>query len=524
MTLVGYDPLCLEERPVQEWLKESPDNFVVIADNNPKSYGQNKGETTEEWISRVKKDGKGKIFCMTKSYFLTPRTNEYYVKCQVRKGQMLPKETLKQKSYYLNIGPYLETDGVVVAKTLTQQLNRKQQIYGMSPMDVSDEFVGLTWLQLSTIGVSKGDVLKQQKKNLPYQTDVYFENLMARALYGYSGSMFKPINGFLRLGPAYWNMPYSSTNTGAFGDLWDGIADTKENAITCVKDKIADIDACFLEAAPRLEGTKRVYFRGMKHAYAFEEIDDDGDDLILDLDAEVLIGNYTSVTKKVEKTSQFLGNNKCCLYELHLPEGLPYIDMINTTQYEHEEEILLPRDLLFTKMPEWGPARHWNGYKITRVKVDFSREDQFKIDYGCHKHPEMSITSLPKNLLTPKDPPKKKQVKQPKKSVKKPKGVNTLPMTPKNVTGDLEVLPIPPQGPLGPEDAAPKPKPKPKPKKKRCPKGSRRHKQTGKCVSTNPQPQPPPQPQSPPQPPPKLKRCPNGTRRNKKTKKCEPKQ
>ena len=515
MTLVGYDPLCLEERPVQEWLKESPDNFVVIAAKHPNeylSYGQKKGETTEEWLSRVKKDGKGKIFCMGKSYFLTPRTNEYYVKCQVRKGQMLPKETLKQKSYYLNIGPYIDGDGVVLAKTLTQQLNKKQQIYGISPIDghVSDEFVGLTWLQLSTIGVSKGAVLKQQKKNLPYQTDVYFETLMARALYGYSGVMFQPINGFLRLGPAYWNMPYSSTNTGAFGDVWDKIANTREDAIKCVKDKIADIDACFLEAAPRLEGAKRVYFRGMKHAYAFEEIDEDDDNLDAVSVPQVLVSNYTSVTKKVEKTSQFLGNNKCCLYELHLPEGLPYIDMINTTQYKHEEEILLPRDLLFTKMPQWGPERHWNGYKITHVKVDFSREDQFKIDYGCHKHPEMSIASLPKNLLTPKDPPKKKQ---PKKSVKKPKGVKTLPMTPENVTGDLEVLPIPPQGPLGPEVA------EPKPKKKRCPNGSRRHKQTGECVPTNPPPPPPPQ-----QPQPKLKRCPNGTRRNKKTKKCEPKQ
>ena len=68
MTLVGYDPLCLEERPVQEWLKESPDNFVVIAAKHPNeylSYGQKKGETTEEWLSRVKKDGKGNIFCMT---------------------------------------------------------------------------------------------------------------------------------------------------------------------------------------------------------------------------------------------------------------------------------------------------------------------------------------------------------------------------------------------------------------------------------------------------------------------------
>ena len=517
MTLLGYDPICLEERPVHEWLQESPDNFVVIAAKNPYeylSYGQKKGETTEEWYSRLKKDGKGKIFCMTKSYFLTPRTNEYYVKCKVRKGQMLPKETLKQKSYYLNIGPYIDGDGVILAKDLIQKLNRKQQIYGMSPIDghVSDEFVGLTWLQLSTIGVSKGDVLKQQKANLPYQTDVYFENLMARALYGYSGSMYKPINGFLRFGPAYWNMPYSSTNTGPFGDLWDGIADTKENAIKIVKDKISDIDACFLEAAPRLEGTKRVFFRGMKHSYAFEEIDEDEDDLDVVPVPQVLVGNYTSVTKKVEKTSQFLGNNKCCLYELHLPEGLPYIDMINTTQYEHEAEILLPRDLLFTKMPQWGPDRHWNGYKITRVKVDFSREDQFKIDYGCHKHPEMSIASLPKNLLTPKKSPVK-PVKPPKKTVKKPKGVKVLPMNPENVTGDLEVLPIPPQESIGPGNTIPK--------RKRCPKGSRRHKKTGKCVP-NQQPQQLQQLQ-PQQQPQKLKRCPNGTRRNKITKKCEPK-
>ena len=41
------------------------------------------------------------------------------------------------------------------------------------------------------------------KLNLPYKEQVYFENVMAEALYAYSGTYYQGINGYLRQGIDY---------------------------------------------------------------------------------------------------------------------------------------------------------------------------------------------------------------------------------------------------------------------------------------------------------------------------------
>jgi hypothetical protein len=517
---VGYDPIMLEEHIVKDWLAEDPDNFVMIADEHAPLMKQKAGEDSEAWVSVVSERLKDKIFCLKKSYFLNPSENDYYVTCITKGGHLMAKESAKTKNFYLNLGPYMDADGMIVAKDLIRNLNKKQQIYCISEdMGNKQRFVGLTWLQLSTIGISKGDLAKQQKSNMPFKDDVYFEQLMASSLYGYSGILYQPINGYLRGGPDYW------TSKWFIPSLWGPISPNKNTAIEIVKQKIALIDKCFLEAAPRLEDKKKVYFRGMKGMYDFQE---PAPTLIWSPDAqaykpdaagpqklpEVLVTNYTSVSTKPEQARRFASNvSKCCLFEVHLPEGMPHINMINTTKYKKEAEVLLPRNIIFTyKGPKVGK---WKNFPVHEVHASFQTEDQFKIDDGCRLHETLSISVLPKNILTPKTPLKKKE--KTKKTQKKqnmpkvPKGVPKIKMAPKDVAGDLEVAPLV-QGPDAPEQA----------KKKRCPKGSRRNKKTGLCVKTQ-QPQQPQQQQQQQAVKPKTKRCPNGSRRNKKTKKCEPK-
>ena len=508
--VVGYDPISLEECSVTEWISEHPDNFVLIADADNLKYQQGSD------------DLKGKVFCLKKSYFLNPQENEYYVQCRKSKGQFLPKESLKGKNYYLNLGPYFGEKGMIPTKELARSLNKKQQVYSISRSSASDKpFIGLTWLNLSTIGISKGDLANQHKSNLPFKDDVYFENLMASALYQYSGEMYQPINNFLRMGPDYWD-------TVGFGKVLRHYGQERSDMIDYVKRKIATIDKCFLEAAPRLEGKKRVYFRGMRGVYDFR------------VNSEVIVTNYTSVSSKIQKAYSFTDvHSKCCLYELHLPEGMPYINMINTTIFKSEAEILLPRNLVFTYLGN-KPAK-WGDYDVMKIEVDYMTDNQFKIDDGCRNHPMWAISSLPKTGVlhrvltgkplskkqqqlhkkqTPKQPPKSpKPHKSTLKSLKK-SGVPTIQMAPKDVVNQLEITPlVNPVLPVLPVQ--------PGPKKKRCPKGTRRDKVSGLCVSKTPvkvskgpasaETKPKTETKT------KVKRCPNGTRRNKKTMKCEPK-
>ena len=137
-----------------------------------------------------------------------------------------------------------------------------------------------------------------------------------------------------------------------------------------------------MEAAPRSDAklVKDTYYRGMKGNYGHKKVGD-----------EILINNYTSISKKKQIGINFMNKNtKCCLYAFHLPKGMPYINMINTTKYKHESEILLPRDIKFVLAKivkeSFGSVYH--------INVMPSRENQFTIDTGCRMFDLVSIKEI----------------------------------------------------------------------------------------------------------------------------------
>jgi len=154
-----------------------------------------------------------------------------------------------------------------------------------------------------------------------------------------------------------------------------------------VKEHIEKIDKCFLDAAPRATSkmVKTKYFRGMTQKYDF------------DFANEIIVKNYISISPKLNIAKNFgigkqtkpdADNTVCCLYQFHLTQGVPYINMINNTKYEHESEILLPRDLkltlfntekVFYKMIN-KKRIYYNHY---HVRVSLQNNDQFKNQHKC---------------------------------------------------------------------------------------------------------------------------------------------
>ena len=76
----------------------------------------------------------------------------------------------------------------------------------------------------------------------------------------------------------------------------------------------------------------------------------------------------------VKTLNQFY--RKCCIYEIKIDKGIPYIDMKFSTVNKPESEILLPRNLLITYTGEYistSPKRH-----VRRLTIGKSTEEQFE--------------------------------------------------------------------------------------------------------------------------------------------------
>ena len=209
---------------------------------------------------------------------------------------------------------------------------------------------------------------------------------MSDALYNYSWQWDGPINNYLRTGNSYWN-------TAIFKQYMSRYGNNRENAIKNVKSKIESIDKCFMEVAPRNQNDTKLYYRGMKLDYAFSGVKY-SDKVIIG--TEVIVRNFTSISENIRVAISFMHRIKsCCLYEIQVDKGIPYINMVTNTKFKGEKEILLPRDLVF-KLISFREITISTGKKtkIRVIKISKMRPDQFKLDTGCNIYPIVNLSLI----------------------------------------------------------------------------------------------------------------------------------
>ena len=395
--IYGKDPISLEKINIYDWLNESPDNILLIFDKN------NSIDFTRSRTSFNKKNKEIKnlnnneiIYCLKRSFIQTPTLKNIYNQCLFSNNIFLPKESYKSKNSYFNIGYYLNKNILIPIKDLTQSKIEKNNIFKIQ-VSTNNQFINKESLLLSQFGLFKNPTFKIpknipndekerlrklhkiektrnniiDKKNIPYKKDVYFEDILAKALIDYSFQWDAPVNLYLRQGESYFE-------TDFFKQYYIRYGNTIDEAIENVKLKVEDLDRAFLEASSKHEDSRVTYFRGMK--IPFQKLINIGDTEI--------IHNFISVSTSFNVALRFSGvpmGSKCCIYKIYVDKGVPYIDMINTTKYKHEKEILLPRNLLFklTKIQyiTYGPFK----IPIIHINVSLRYNDQFKITNVC-KH------------------------------------------------------------------------------------------------------------------------------------------
>ena len=468
----GYDPILLEKRNINEWLNESNDNILLIFDKSQLNFSKSPLNESND-----------KIFCLKRQFLFNPQLKELCVECILNKNQLMLKETYNSENIYYNIGYYINKNVLIDVKNIQTTLEEKR-IFKIDITKTKSKYISKELLSLSQIGLfklkkdknisteQKTVTNKLNKPNIPYNKDVYIDKIKTKALFDYSNQWDGHINSYLRIGKNYFSHAIFEQHYKRYGN-------TMNEAILAIKTKIMDLDRVFLEASSKSESLDTVYFRGMKRS--FDNLKNIGDSIV--------IPNFISITTKYKSALRFT-RATCCVYKLILSKGVPYINMINTTKYKSENEILLPRDLVYEiiKIEKLGNTVN-TMHDIVTLKVSLQYSDQFKINHNCRDFYLGKLIYYNPSYL-------KKYITSDSKKIAEQLNDEKL--------NDDNKVTI-------------------KKRSKRCPNGSRKNKLSGLCelhksynktekrkkiiknIMKN-----------------KLPRCKNGTRRNKVTGNCEP--
>ena len=429
--MLGYNPIELEYIDIEEWLKKDKDNIIIHLISSKKI--------------------KDNILCLNKNHFITSYINDIYLECLYENDVLMKKKTYTESPEYRNIGFFYNHYTMINNKEFNKLIKKKNnQLFNLTIRKTDKLFINKEFMKLSEIGIYKipriikYDDTKDKtifNQNLPYKEEVYFNTLISTALTNYSGTWYKPINGYLRFGEKYFNENKNTVESYANLKLFGGgMGDKNKTLKNCIKvgtrckshsgpmdnlceisdknrciikknmninkvsikkndtqpilskfekgkknikERIKLIDQCFMDLAPRNEDENTVYYRGMKGDYGHKQ---EGD--------EVLVKNFISITKNKETPKGFMdltkNNKRCCFFEIKLLKGLPYIDMVTTSKYKKEQEILLPRDIILKliKITKDVPSKSSIKYvyDIYHLEAYPSVKNQFKIKTGCKNY------------------------------------------------------------------------------------------------------------------------------------------
>ena len=468
---IGMEPLYEGKISIKNWLNEDKnDNIVVYLSNNKTP------------------------FCLKRSYFKNPRVEQIFVECVYENNNLLNLITYEGNEY-INIGYYLGEKYIIDRTLIKNTLKSKKNSFIITETPLVSKYIVKESLLMSTLELmDKKQLNKKNLNNLKYSNiDVYFDELYIKSLKNYSYLWDSVINEYLLKGDVAFESEWFLNNYQRYQKYGVKVKDsaiiTPEEAIENVKERITNIDRCFLDFAPRNNSNNLLLYRGMKNEYIKG----------MKVGDSFEIKNYVSTSKYQHKSYYFTNKVDCCMYLLEVERGIPYIDMISSSKYKDEDEILLPRGLIAT----CTDIRTNSSIKTFVLHISLKNKDQFVLPSGCYNFKNVEMKTLNKVVTSKKVnkvvPVKKvKKVSSPVKKVSSPVKKVSSPV--KKVSSPV--------------------------KKVRCPKGSRRNKKTGNCDKLVPVPThtPAPAPAQAPssaQPQQVKKRCPKGSRRNKKTGNCD---
>ena len=308
----GYNPITNGYQNVSEWLKNK-NNLVFIID--------------------------GKTFCLERNLFGLDSIQKNYIlyPCNISERKYV-KNVTKNELSFIDLGKFnLKENTVIKYKNFLSTINEsKNQVFLINIMNQSSKTTLFNEETIININIFN-EVLLEYSRNTIYQ------------------------------------------------DITDHLVKGKSLTDEGMKN-ISYIDQCFMEYAQVTKDDNMIVYRGMKKPYGIEK----GESMV--------ILNYISTTanknpnvinvfqdenyftyghtKHLKPKTMPQHINNCCVYEIKIEKGIPFIDMRYSTESENEREILLPRNLLITCTG--GYVSTDTEMYITTMVIKKTTKNQFK--------------------------------------------------------------------------------------------------------------------------------------------------
>lgn len=179
-----------------------------------------------------------------------------------------------------------------------------------------------------------------------------------------------------------------------------------------ITSKIKVIDDYFMQKAKRNENKNFVLYRGIESIdfrrkgldYSYLQSLKTEERRGSDDPVEVL--NYVSTSRNINTAYKFKSGSYCCLYELHIEKGIP---MISLDLGHNEEEVLLPRNLMFSYVETRTDKTKGD---IIVMKVMKKNKNQFNpLVEESKRNKQISKTRQSRKKIKPKKKSKSKKVK-----------------------------------------------------------------------------------------------------------------
>ena len=199
------------------------------------------------------------------------------------------------------------------------------------------------------------------------------------------------------------------------------------------------IDQCFMEYAQITKDNDMIVYRGMKKSYGIKK----GESMIILNYLSTTINKNPNVINVFQDDDFYTHDNhkhlkpkampqhinNCCVYEIKIEKGTPFIDMRYSTETESEREILFPRNLLITCTGGYvstNPEMY-----ITTMVIKKMSKNQFKSvkRKQCSEFNEATITPFDINIIE-----RISTTKKDKKMTSKTMKTYKSQISPKNIT------------------------------------------------------------------------------------------
>ena len=348
----GYNPIERERTNISKWL-ENPENIIVS-------------------LNDVQ-------YCISKTWI--PNIIKQYTFIQCDETGKLLQQSVTASMKYINLNIIgIEPTCVVPYNEITELLSSSTNRYVLTDTG-SKTAVTLEGIYENST-YKKYNPATDNVHKIPtaiYIPQQNYKNALTSVITDYTYKWDRRINAYLNSGKT--KEEYETDPVFLKHFTSDPYQDTPQKAIELLEEKIKQLDTLFTDYS-QTSNEELIVYRGVE----------------VQSESELRYGlnkAFVSTSTNINIAKKFIKKAICCLLELHVAPGIPFLSAKIFSRFQDEDEIILPRDLIYT----FKGTKTEHDENIYLIDVTLSRENQFYQGWRCHDVPIYHLEPLTEQLM-----------------------------------------------------------------------------------------------------------------------------